>query len=72
VRKEIAFSLIPVALIEGFFAGREFPRHYYERFGSSPFMYDRSTGKTCDPRNPAIVERDKQWVTDTNPPCGSE
>lgn len=79
MRDKIAFSLIPVALIAGFFMGREFPKHNYERFGTGPFMYDRSTGRLCDPRPPSAAEQDKQLAArgiidsnDKNPPCGSE
>jgi hypothetical protein len=50
MREKIAFSLIPVALIAGFFVGRQFPRHRYERFGNGPYLYDLSVGKLCDPR----------------------
>jgi hypothetical protein len=79
MREKIAFLLIPLALVVGFFAGRQFPNHYYERFGKGPFMYDRPTGKLCDPRPPFAAEQDKQLAArgiidpnDKNPPCGSE
>jgi hypothetical protein len=79
MKEKIAFSLIPVAFVVGFFTGRQFPNHYYERFGSGPFMYDRSTGRLCDPRPPSAAEQDKGLVDrgliesyNKNPPCGSE
>ena len=46
----IAAPLLIVALVIGFFLGRAFPAHHYERFGNGPFLLDTSTGTVCDAR----------------------
>jgi hypothetical protein len=33
----------------GLFLGRQFPANHFERFGSSRFLLNPSTGKICDP-----------------------
>jgi hypothetical protein len=33
----------------GLLIGRQFPAHHYERFGSSSYLFEVSTGKLCNP-----------------------
>jgi hypothetical protein len=33
----------------GLLVGRQFPAHHYERLGQTAFLYDTTSGKTCNP-----------------------
>lgn len=45
--KLIAACVIAVLFGSGFFVGRQFPRHHFQRFGESPYLFDTSTGRPC-------------------------
>ena len=48
MKKEIALTLIAVALAGGFLLGRQFPAHHYEHIGEyGPLFLDSATGKIC-------------------------
>ncbi|MGA8216720.1 MAG: hypothetical protein WB799_24255, partial [Candidatus Sulfotelmatobacter sp.] len=49
MREKIAFSLIPVALVAGFFVGRLFPAHHYEPWKQTILLFDTATGRLCNP-----------------------
>ena len=56
MRKEIAAGFILVAFIIGFWIGRRFPTHHYERLTdgvpNAEFRVDTSTGKLCSVLKP--------------------
>lgn len=58
MRKDVACLLIVVALVCGFLAGREFPRHEYQAIGNGYVILDTSTGKACDMRLSASSSKD--------------
>jgi hypothetical protein len=33
----------------GLIVGRQYPAHHYERFGTTSYLLDPTTGKVCDP-----------------------
>jgi hypothetical protein len=80
MRKEIACLLIVVAVLFGFFLGREFPRHHYQPLGNGWVILDTSTGKTCDLRTAAppaplsdtqVFGKDFKYATPSGLPyCG--
>jgi hypothetical protein len=59
----------------GLLVGRQFPAKHYERFGTSTYLYDVSTGKLCNPfppPNQALLSDTEKinaaWGAATNPP----
>ena len=50
IKLSIAAPLLIGIFVAGFFLGRAFPAHHYERFGNGPFLLDTSTGTVCDAR----------------------
>jgi hypothetical protein len=48
---------IAIALFgAGFLTGREFPRHHYQRWAETSFMFDSSTGNLCSIVSPQTVD----------------
>ena len=39
---------VAVGFGSGLLVGRQFPAHYFERFGNSSYLLDSATGKVCD------------------------
>lgn len=48
MRKEIAWLLVAVAFVGGFFVGRRFPAHTYAP-APAGLVLDTTTGKVCSP-----------------------
>jgi hypothetical protein len=46
----IASAVAAFMFIAGALVGRQFPAHRYERFGSTFYVLDVTTGIICDPR----------------------
>ena len=42
----------PILFCAGLLVGRQFPAHHYERFGTSVYLYDTSTGRVCTIKHP--------------------
>ena len=46
----IAFAgTLALGFSSGLLVGRQFPAKHFERFGTSMYLYEVSTGKMCDP-----------------------
>src|SRR6185437_10496246 len=44
-----AGGCLVVGFGSGLLVGRQFPAKHYERFGTSMYLYDVSTGRLCNP-----------------------
>ncbi len=52
----------------GLFIGRAIPKHHFERFGNSPYLFDTSTGYVCKAVGPSTSEIiDSMVPKDANP-----
>lgn len=42
-------GVVAIGFGSGLLIGRQFPAHRWERIEGSPYLYDSSTGKSCNP-----------------------
>ncbi|MDR3711170.1 MAG: hypothetical protein P4L51_00015 [Puia sp.] len=81
----IAVIACGVGFGSGFFIGRQFPAHRYERFGNSTYLLDSATGRVCNldllpglkeaTSNPGAQAEPSDFLKSLNPsayppPCG--
>lgn len=45
----LAGGCVVVGFGLGLLTGRQFPAHHYEKFGSTSYLLDPTSGKVCDP-----------------------
>ena len=45
----VLFCVCAIGFGGGLLVGRQFPAHHYERFATTSYLLDPSSGKVCDP-----------------------